>query len=99
MPRWKVCITEEAAAVLHSVLSDVDKAVIQEWAGHIRDHGPGYLLERPGTWADHPLYGEWRGHRASSFSHSGRIVYRVHEDVVTVAVVRITAHHDYRRTR
>jgi transcriptional regulator with XRE-family HTH domain len=42
-------------------------------------------------WADHPLYGDWRGHRASSFSHSGRIIYKVEEHVITVTVVRITA--------
>jgi mRNA-degrading endonuclease YafQ of YafQ-DinJ toxin-antitoxin module len=50
-------------------------------------------------WADHPLYAEWRGHRASSFSHSGRIIYKIEEQVVTVAVVRITTAHDYRRKK
>ena len=93
-------ITDEAAQVLAGpLLSVTDKLMIQEWAAHVRAHGPAVLAERPDRWADHPLYGEWRGHRASSFSHSGRIIYRADEHVVTVAVVRITPDHDYRRRR
>jgi len=100
MAKWKVHITEEAAKVFESkALTTADKIVIQKWAELVRDKGPSALAERPGMWADHPLYGEWRGHRASSFSHSGRIIYKVEEQVVTVAVVRITAEHDYRRKK
>src|SRR5688500_18925955 len=100
MARWKVHITEEAAKVFEGKeLTTADKIVIQKWAELVRDRGPSVLHERPGVWADHPLYGEWRGHRASSFSHSGRIIYKVEERVVTVAVVRITTDHDYRRRK
>lgn len=100
MAKWDVRITDEASKVFASkALTTDDRIVIQKWAELVRDNGPEALTERPGVWADHPLYGEWRGHRASSFSHSGRIIYRVEERVVTVSVVRITTDHDYRRKK
>jgi mRNA-degrading endonuclease YafQ of YafQ-DinJ toxin-antitoxin module len=100
MAKWKVHITDEASKVFESkALTTDDKIVIQKWAELVRDRGPEALTERPGMWADHPLRGEWRGHRASSFSHSGRIIYKVEDKVVTVSVVRITTDHDYRRKK
>jgi mRNA-degrading endonuclease YafQ of YafQ-DinJ toxin-antitoxin module len=100
MAKWQVRITDEASNVFASkALTTDDKIVIQKWAELVRDHGPEAITERPGMWADHPLYGEWRGHRASSFSNSGRIIYKVEERVVTVSVVCITTDHDYRRKK
>lgn len=100
MAKWKVHITDEAAKVFESkALTTDDKIVIQKWAELVRDQGPEALAKRPGMWADHPLYGEWRGHRASSFSNSGRIIYKIEGQVVTVSVVRITTDHDYRRKK
>lgn len=98
--QWTVNVTDEARAILEGrVLSYDDKLVIQTWATLVRDHGPDALIERPGMWADHALFGEWRGHRASRFSHSGRIIYKIEDRVVTVTVVRITPDHDYRRKK
>ena len=100
MAKWTVSITDEASKVFESkALTADDRIVIQTWAELVRDHGPEVLTERPGMWADHALYGEWRGHRASSFSHAGRIVYKVEDQRVTVTVVRITTDHDYRRKK
>lgn len=100
MAKWTVNITDEASKMFDSkALTTDDRIVIQKWAELVRDHGPEALTNRPGMWADHPLYGEWRGHRASSFSPSGRIIYKVQEQVVTVSVVRITTDHDYRRKK
>lgn len=100
MAKWTVNISDEASKVFQgNALTTDDRIVIQKWAELVRDHGPGALTNRPGMWADHPLYGEWRGHRASSFSHSGRIIYKIQEQVVTVSVVRITTDHDYRRKK
>ena len=97
---WKVKISDEAARIFESnALTTEDKVIIQKWAELVRARGPDALLERPGMWADHPLYGEWRGHRASSFSHAGRIIYRVEENVVTVVVVRITHDHNYKKEK
>jgi len=98
MAKWRVQISDEAARMFQSqMLTTDDKIVIQKWAELVREHGPEILAIRPGMWADHALYGEWRGHRASSFSHSGRIIYKVEQQVVTVDVVRITPDHTYRR--
>ena len=100
MVKWKVNITGDASKVFESkALTTADRIVLQKWAELVRDHGPGALTKRPGMWADHALYGDWRGHRASRFSNSGRIIYKIEEQVVTVAVVRITTDHDYRRKK
>lgn len=96
--QWQVKITEEAAQVFESnELSREDKIVIENWAKTVRKYGPQELLKEPGVWADHPLYGDWRGHRASSFSYKGRIIYRIKDNIVTVVVMKITTSHNYRR--
>ena len=97
---WQVKIEDKAAKVFEGKeLSDDDKLVIQTWAQTVAEHGPEELQEEPSVWADHALYGEWTGHRASSFSYSGRIIYKVKEKVITVIVVRITTDHDYKRKK
>lgn len=97
---WQVKIEDEAAEVLPGrTLSEEDKLVIQAWAQTVAEFGPEALLKKPSVWADHPLYGEWSGHRASSFSYRGRIIYKVKDKVVTVIVVRITAEHNYKRKK
>jgi mRNA-degrading endonuclease YafQ of YafQ-DinJ toxin-antitoxin module len=95
---WKVVITDEASAIFKgSCLSADDLETIKTWARTVAKYGPAKLLERPDKWADHPLVGEWAGHRSSSFSHRGRIIYRIEAHVITVVVVRITPDHDYRQ--
>ena len=94
---WEVKIEDEAARIFESShLTDEDKTVIQNWAILVRDKGPEALHNRPGVWADHPLYAEWAGHRASSFSHSGRIIYRIDEEAKRVIVAKITHDHNYK---
>lgn len=95
---WKVKITDEAAQVLESgQLSVDDRIVIQKWAETVAKHGPNELLRRPSVWRDHALYDNWRGYRASSFSHKGRIIYRIENRVITVVIVRITPDHNYKK--
>lgn len=95
---WQVKITSEAAEAFKTdELTDDDKVVIRKWAQTIIEHGPEELQKTPGVWADHPLYGEWKGHRSSSFSYRGRIIYRVEEKIVTAVVVKITTKHDYKK--
>src|SRR5947209_5775146 len=97
---WLVKIEDEASKVFEGdYLTKDDKIVIQIWAHTVAEHGPEELLRKPSIWADHPLHGQWQGHRASSFSHKGRIIYKVEERVVTVVVVRITTEHDYKKKR
>ncbi len=97
---WQVKIEDEAAEVFESGdLTDNDKMIIQTWAQIVAEHGPDELQKKPSVWADHALYGEWQGYRASSFSHKGRIIYKVKDKIVTVIVVRITADHDYKKKK
>lgn len=95
---WKVKIVDDAARVFESDdLTRDDRIVIQKWAEVVVKHGPQELQRHPSIWADHPLYGEWKGYRASSFSYKGRIIYNVEDQIITVVVVRISTTHDYRK--
>lgn len=95
---WLVKIEDGAAKVFESDgLTDDDRVVVQNWAKTVIKHGPNELKKYPSIWADHALYGKWRDYRSSSFSYSGRIIYRVKGDVITVVVVRITKDHDYKK--
>jgi mRNA-degrading endonuclease YafQ of YafQ-DinJ toxin-antitoxin module len=47
-------------------------------------------------WNDHELVKEWAGHRSSSFSKTGRIIYKIEdEQIKIVRVVKITGTHSY----
>jgi addiction module RelE/StbE family toxin len=97
---WHVKIEDKAAEVFESgELTEDDKIIIQTWAQTVAEHGPEELQKKPSVWADHPLYGEWQGFRASSFSHKGRIIYKVKDNIVTVIVVRISTDHDYKKKK
>lgn len=95
---WQVKIVDEAAKVFEGdELTTEDRIVIQKWAETVAEHGPDELKKHPTIWRDHELYDEWKGHRASSFSYKGRIIYQVKDKVVTVIVMRITTDHDYKK--
>ena len=100
-PTWQVRIEDTASAIFKTnQLTRDDLEVIKEWRKTIVEGGgPQSLLKRPDRWADHPLHGEWAGHRASSFGYRGRIIYRVENEIITVVVVRITPEHDYKKRR
>lgn len=58
------------------------------------------VLNREGSdvnfWNDHELSGQWTGHRSSSFSRMGRIIYKIeNEQIKIVKVVKITGKHSY----
>jgi len=47
-------------------------------------------------WNDHELINELAGHRSSSFSRMGRIIYKIeNEQIKIVRVVKITGTHNY----
>lgn len=101
---WQVKITAKASQdiarmVNDGILTDDDRIVIRQWAQSIIDHGPESICVEGSVWKDHELSGEWAGHRASSFSTRGRIIYKVEDKLVRVMVVRITAIHDYRKEK
>ena len=94
---WKILITDEASVTLvNGELTEDDLQTIKTWVRTVSKFGPEGLLKYPDKWADHPLFGEWKGFRSSSFSYKGRIIYEVKERIITVIVVRITANHSYR---
>ena len=95
---WKVKIENEASEVFSGKeLTQEDKEVIQTWAKFVKKNGPAALQNRPGMWADHSLYGDRIGERASSFSNRGRIIYRVNEESKMVIVTKITHDHNYKK--
>ena len=97
---WKVQIEPEASEIFCGTdLTQEDKEVIHIWAKFVRKNGSEALQTRPGMWADHALYGDRKGERASSFSNLGRIVYKIDDKNRTVIVTKITHDHNYKKGR
>ena len=99
--RWNVTNDKDVAAKLKKdfksgKISIEDISVIKRWTTKVEEEGPNSLWETA-YWNDHPLDGEWKGYRSSSFSTRGRIVYRVIEDRIEVRVIRLTPDHDYKK--
>ena len=98
---WSVEMTKEAEKELRSdfesgrVTAD-DVKVIKRWIADVEDQGLEYAQHKS-DWRDHELEGEWKNHRAISFSYTGRVIYRVENEKVIVRVVRVTADHDYKK--
>jgi len=80
-------------------LNEDDQKTIAVWIKEVEEHGPEYIRGDDKVWRDHRLSGEWIGHRTSSFSTSGRIIYRIEDEIVVVIVVRITPTHNYERPK
>jgi mRNA-degrading endonuclease YafQ of YafQ-DinJ toxin-antitoxin module len=96
---WKVEPTDECQQRFKQdfkkgLFSRDDGVVLTLWTNEMQAHGP-YFIQRSPNWNDHPLEREWAGYRASCFSLSGRIIYRIIEDRIEVSVVRISPDHDY----
>ncbi len=97
---WKVLFTVSAEKDVNALLnsgrlSDADREVIATWIKQIQEFGPDSLRTGSNFWHDHGLFGEWRGRRASAYSFSGRIIYKIEEKKVVVLVVKVIADHDY----
>lgn len=98
---WRVELSDEAQELLKKIirsgeLSKEDIRVLRIWTEQMARYGPEFIRST-NDWRDHDLEKEWKGYRASSFSFSGRIIYRVFEEKILVEVVRITPDHDYSR--
>lgn len=65
------------------------------WKSVVQISGPDGLKAFPG-FKDHPLKGEWQGHRSSYLNDSYRVIYTVKNNEVRVYVIDVN-HHDYRR--
>ena len=96
---WKVLFTDKCEKEIKSLIkkglmSEDDMRVIGIWIKQVKKHGPESLGQRS-NWNDHALDRKWSGHRASNYSYSGRIIYKVDGKKIIVKVVRISPDHDY----
>jgi mRNA-degrading endonuclease YafQ of YafQ-DinJ toxin-antitoxin module len=71
-------------------LKDLD--YIFSWVNEMERFGP-IFIESQTSWNDHPLVNKRAGQHSSSFSESGRIIYRIHKN--RIIVLKITTTHDY----
>ena len=78
------------------LFSPDDGMAIRAWVQEMENLGPDHI-EGSKKWEDHPLFDEWKGYRASCFSSSGRIIYRVTDGAIEIKVFRITPDHDYKK--
>ncbi|MGB0454007.1 MAG: hypothetical protein ACPGJV_09870 [Bacteriovoracaceae bacterium] len=77
-------------------LSSEDRIVIAAWIRQISEEGPE-SIQGERRWDDHELYDNWKGYRSSCFSNSGRIIYKIEDQVIKILIARITPEHDYKR--
>lgn len=104
MYRWKVKINKKCEAEITKMLeendiSDEEYNVIRDWIKFVMKNGPYKLKDFPFyNFNDHELIRDkkWKNCRSSSFSYSGRIIYKIKDNVVTVEVLRITNDHNYK---
>jgi len=96
---YKVLLTKRCSNQLikqkkSSELSSNDLINIRTWISEMTILGPDYI-KACGHWNDHKLKGERQRQRASGFSSSGRIIYKVKDNKVEINVVKITVNYDY----
>lgn len=101
MAHWKVKMEDKAEAELTKLLRDniitkADIRVLLRWVSEMEVLGPEYVANSK-VWHDHDLDREWEGYRSSAFSSSGRVIYKVIDDLIIVQVARVTADHNYRK--
>lgn len=71
-----------------------DIANIHAWILEMREFGPKHI-KNSSYWRDHTLVGQRWGQRASSFSLSGRIIYKVYNKEQQILVLKISHNHRY----
>ena len=96
---YKVTLAKKCANSLskfkkEDLISNDELIVIRAWISEMKNFGPEYI-EYCDYWNDHELSGKRNDERASSFSDSGRIIYRVKNNKIEVSIIRITPDHDY----
>lgn len=98
--KWRVLVTSQCEVEINRTkFTDEERFIIASWIRFVEEKGPYLLSEfKDFEIRDHALVRQrkWHRHRSSSFSRSGRIIYKIDDQVVTIIVVRITKDHDYR---
>lgn len=101
--RWNVKISDKCAKEVQKLLKEnlisrEEYGIIRDWILFVQANGPYKLKEyRFYDFRPHELTRDlkWKDHHSSCFSFSGRIIYKIEDNIVTVVVVRITISHDY----
>lgn len=99
--RWKVKMEDKAEDELtlllkKRIVTKEDVKVLLRWVSEMEEFGPEYIAKSK-EWYDHELEREWSGYRSSAFSHAGRVIYRIVEDLILVEVARVTTDHNYKK--
>jgi len=92
----KKCGNDLSRLVKEKSISKDELIVIRTWLREMKNFGPDYISSC-GYWDDHSLGKDREGQRASSFSISERIIYKVLKKKINVKVIRITADHNYKK--
>lgn len=101
--KWKVKVGSKCEEGIRELLktkriSVLEIGIIKEWILRVSEEGPYSLDDYENfNFRHHPLERNWKGYFASSFSFSGRIIYKIEDNIVRVEVVKITPDHDYKR--
>jgi len=88
------CEKELSKFVRLKLISKEELFIIRTWMREMSNFGPEYI-ESCGYWNDHSLGRDRKGERASSFSESGRIIYRIAKNHISIKVIKISPDHDY----
>ena len=98
---WKVQINDDQEEIIKNViknLSSEEQTIIYKWVKFVEKNGP-YALSNFKAYdiKDHELTRQkkWENCYSCSFSYSGRIIYKIMDDIILVEVIRITPNHDY----
>ncbi|OUR97363.1 hypothetical protein A9Q84_13645 [Halobacteriovorax marinus] len=96
---YKVTLTKKCANSLaklkkENLISKDDLLIIKTWINEMVKLGPEYI-QICEYWNDHKLTGAREDERSSSFSFSGRIIYRIKKSKIEISVIKITTDHDY----
>ncbi|OUR99699.1 hypothetical protein A9Q84_01350 [Halobacteriovorax marinus] len=98
---WKVTYTKQvekeiSRLILNKKLTEYDLEIIDFWISIIEEKGPEEL-DNYKIFKDHKLRNEWEGFRSSSFSISGRIIYKLHKKKILIKIIKVTTNHNYKR--
>ena len=80
----------------NKVVSKEDIKVLLRWVYEMEEFGPEYI-EKSNEWHDHELDRDWLGFRSSAFSSSGRVIYKIIDDLIVVQVAKVTTDRNYKK--
>ena len=92
---WRIVTSKRVEKKLRKLPPQTQRKY-QVWLEIVETGGPQNLRQIPG-FNDEALQGHLKGSRSSRLDLSTRLVYTVHQNIVTVNIEDVTAQHDYRK--